>query len=623
MSGVEQRAGPAHRLAAIAAAAVIALLCAYAYFPAARSVEEAKDFFDSFVAWYAVRGSQTGFFFNYDHIAQNIFDGVPINTLSLSDFNIGVALFNFFDVATAYALNRVLIHAIAFLGMLVLVRDHVFQRKGAATLYGTVAGFCFSVIPHQFWLMGTCAGLPLALWGYLNIWRGRRDFVSVAPLLFYPFYAYAAYGALQIYGLAVVATAFAGFGNRRNFLALLLLTVLLILAFLLAESRLIYHWFLASYDYVSHRSVGLHGSGSVDVAAQFVRRFLFGADSPFPPYHYPLVMVAMVAGIFAGGINWFRARERFADCRVLLVCLLLVTAILVVDLFVSVETRVYFMKTLFSLPFSLARSDAVVPVLWWVVFALSLALVAGSFGRLGRPTALILGLVTMVHASFQFPGMKYQLKDALNLPQHMGIRTAIATGLGLDRYVGNPVLGPLLGINAPMYTPKSPLGTKGPLSFARKHGEYRFAEYYQTAAMPLLKKALTSKLSLRPDQYKVLTVNLSSALAIVNGFHTLNAYVADYPLAKGVIFLRLFQGEFAKDGLPVPDAPGNLVESYVSRRSLSANGQSLNLALDTGLFRSLGGQAVFSFLTISNASDLGLEYLGLFGDIHVYTLRAS
>lgn len=230
---------------------------------------------------------------------------------------------------------------------------------------------------------------------------------------------------------------------------------------------------------------------------------------------------------------------------------------------------------------------------------------------------------TVAHLTLQFPGMKYEVKEALGLPQHLGLRATVVTALGLNNLVGHPRYARFLGTAAPMYVPDQPLGSDGPLHRFRLQGDYRFADYYDTATMPALKAAMFDALQLAQPAYKVLTINLSSAIAIYNGFYTPNAYLGDNPAAAGQRYLDLFAGEFAKDGLAVPLADRNGFEAYVSRKSLATDGQSISLALNVDSLRELDIRAVFSYLPINNAATLGLAHLGHFGHIHAYIVSPS
>jgi hypothetical protein len=157
------------------------------------------------------------------------------------------------------------------------------------------------------------------------------------------------------------------------------------------------------------------------------------------------------------------------------------------------------------------------------------------------------------------------------------------------------------------------------LSAFRRSGSYRLQDYYEVGAMQALKPALADYLGTTDTRsYRVLTVNLSSAVALVNGFQTPNAYMADYPVDAGQHFIEVFRGEYLKDGLEVPPPASNYLEAYVSRKSLSSDQTSVKLNIDVERLRNLGVRAIFSFLDISNAESLGLISLRRFGNIHLY-----
>lgn len=345
-------------------------LCLYAFLPPGRTIEEAKDFLDSIMVWYWLRGDQTGYFFDYNHIVPNVFGGLPLNTFPFSDLTIGIAFFDWMDGFLAYSMNQFLLRTLAYTGMYLLARDHVFCRQPHAKFYAAVAAFCFAVIPHQIWGMGTAMALPLAVWGFANVWKGTQGPFSYAAIFFYPFYSFVVYGALQVYGYAAIAAAIAYFRSRQNFRTLILTLGALAIVVLVVESRLIYHWFFASYDYVSQRSLSPRLGSSRSFFEEFLQSFVLGTEALYMPSHFPFVPAVMILGLVAGGVSWWRAGAAYSEKRsIRLVCWLLLSGI-AIGLFIAFERRAYLFQSLFGIPFSLGRAEAPYPVLWWIIFVL-------------------------------------------------------------------------------------------------------------------------------------------------------------------------------------------------------------------------------------------------------------
>ena len=630
LSGRRQPAGATPSLPTLAegiTVLVLLLLIAVFFLPPGSAVEEAKDFLDSFMGWYAVRGRQQGFFFDYQHIVPDVVGGVPLNVFPFGDLNVGIALFNLFDPFTAYAVNQAVIHLLAYAGMYLLVRDHVLSGDPHARTYAAITALCFAVIPHQFWMLGTAVALPLAAWGYIRVWRQGPDFAGVLAVLFYPFYSMAVYGALQMYGVAFLVTAAAFFFNRQQFRSLLWVTAALLVLFVVVESRLFYHWLFATYDYFSNRSVEPRGAGTRGVGFEFITHLLFGWETPFQAFQHPLVVPVVAAAMLASGLKRWLGREQDARMRRFLwILLALLLVSVVTSAFIAFDRKYYFGQLVLGIPFSFSRSDAAQPAIGWSCFALSLAILA-SLGRLARRIAVpaVVALVA-AHTTLQFQGFKYEIKDALGLPQRSGLRSVAAASV--TRALGIPGLAPesflarIWGMAIVPRDDKFPLGTEGPLVAFRRYGEYRLEDYYESAAMPALKSALAARLG-QAEGARILTVNLSSTVALVNGFRTPNAYMADYPAGAGKAFLDLFAGEYAKDGLPTPPPSSNYLEAYVSRSSLAPDGLSIDLALDAPAVRDLRIDAIFSYLDIRNAQSLGLASLGRFGHIHAYLVLPS
>lgn len=116
---------------------------------------------------------------------EQIMNGLPRNTMP-SGMNVVMLLFWLFPPLTAYIINYILVHVIAFIGMYLLLRVHVIKEDNLIT---SGVAFCFSFLPFYTIYGLSIAGLPLLLYAILDI-RNQKKFVTgYLLILFFPLYS--------------------------------------------------------------------------------------------------------------------------------------------------------------------------------------------------------------------------------------------------------------------------------------------------------------------------------------------------------------------------------------------------------------------------------------------------
>lgn len=107
-----------------------------------------------------------------DSTVPQVMNGLPRNLMG-TEFNLQVFLYWALPAFAAYVTNLTLMHLIAFLGMLLLLRRYVLPEN---RYYGLAVGVALTFALLPFWPYGglSIAGQPLVLYAFLNI-RARRD----------------------------------------------------------------------------------------------------------------------------------------------------------------------------------------------------------------------------------------------------------------------------------------------------------------------------------------------------------------------------------------------------------------------------------------------------------------
>ncbi|MBD1381755.1 DUF6044 family protein [Metabacillus arenae] len=145
------------------------------------------DNLDSNLAWYRVLTNSGQLFGSIEAVIPQIINGLPRNAFS-TELSGLVLLYSFFPTMTAYTLSQAITRVIAFIGMYLLLKKH-FLKEEKWVLIRAGTALTFALTP--FWPSGMLStlGMPLALWAFLNIRQGEREWKNVAVLTLLPLYS--------------------------------------------------------------------------------------------------------------------------------------------------------------------------------------------------------------------------------------------------------------------------------------------------------------------------------------------------------------------------------------------------------------------------------------------------
>lgn len=196
------------------------------------------DNLDSNLAWYKVlaeSGELTG---SLDSRIPQIINGLPRNALG-TELSLIVWLYVLFPTMVAYGVSQGITRFVAFLGMYLVLKDHFIKaEKKSIIRVGTA--LAFSLTP--FWPSGMLStlGMPLALWAFLHIRKGRVSWSYYLTLTLLPFYSSIVLGFfffLSAMGILWLYDFIRRKGwNWRFFLAIAYMTAM----YLVTDYRLVY-----------------------------------------------------------------------------------------------------------------------------------------------------------------------------------------------------------------------------------------------------------------------------------------------------------------------------------------------------------------------------------------------
>jgi hypothetical protein len=526
------------------------------------------DNVDQVFVWYKVLAESGTIIAPLDQTIPNFMGGLPRNVLvGASEFNLIVWLYTIFDPFAVYLLNIFIIHIVAFAGMFLLLKGHFLRKPEQKWLVSGIA-LCFALLP--FWPLGqlSIAGQPLALWAFLNIRNRTAKKRHWLPILLIPFYASFVYGFLFfLVGIGLLWLYDLLKKHRLNlpFLAALIFMGIL---FVIAEYRLFFNMFFDA-AFQSHR---LEFSGypgdTVKIILRGGRTFLFGgyhAASLHLPFLFAAAIIAAIVAFFRKGgksVSKFvlstGSKSLFVKLFLLLILISLFDeAVTGWNLLLPLKESFPFLRT-----FTLGRFKFLFPLIWFLLFALSLKFISKR-ASYGKHIALAF-IILQAGLLFSVTGNEFQ-----------------SGGIGLF--------------------------LSGQPSFREFHSVSLFGEIDAFIGQP-------------KSSYRVVSLGIHPSIAQFNGFYTLDSYQNNYPLEYKRRFRLVIEKELEKSSnlQQYFDKWGS--RCYVFSAELEGNamqakdknGKVENLELNTQALKELGADYIFSAVEIANAEDNSLTLLHTF-----------
>lgn len=187
IAGSSAAAQGMERRAILAALAVLAVYLSPLFILGEDAHLRVHDNLDSNIAWYKVLHASGQWFGAIDAVIPQVANGLPRGAYG-TEFSGLLLMHKLFPSMVAYAFSQALTRLFAFLGMYLLLRDHLVREPDAWPIRVFVS-LAFALTP--FWPSGMLStlGHPLALWAFLGIRDRRASWREWLVLVLLPFYA--------------------------------------------------------------------------------------------------------------------------------------------------------------------------------------------------------------------------------------------------------------------------------------------------------------------------------------------------------------------------------------------------------------------------------------------------
>ncbi len=210
------------------------------------------DNLDSTVVWYKILAESGKIFAPNSSIIPNMMNGLPRSGFG-SEFNLVLWFYYSFEPKTAYIVNEVLIHIIAFFSMFIFLKAYIVKKNCYYKLVPVYVGaLYFAILPFWSGAGASIPLLPLVTYSLLNIKHGQDTKWDWLLLIVLPLYT----SFIFLYMFYIVMTGiylvYDTLKNKRINRAFFFAIVLMGTIFLLKEYRLFYT-ILVDNNFISHR----------------------------------------------------------------------------------------------------------------------------------------------------------------------------------------------------------------------------------------------------------------------------------------------------------------------------------------------------------------------------------
>lgn len=499
----------------------------------------------------------------------NFLNGVYLSTVD-SGYNLMTWLFILFPPFWAYAFNELLTRLAAFLGMLLLLKYHVFKDDDKNHVIITGAALCFSLLP--FYPAGglSVAGLPLIWYAFLNIRNLRFKWTDYLIIVIFPFYSRLALSGVFVAISLTMLLAWDWWEKRKLNIHYLGGLALLTITYMFTHFHLVYSFI--NPNFTSFREeISMLAVSTAKAIRNTEHNFLFDRVNVVSAQH----MFVLAAALTATGIAVFK-KVRIKPL-VLLIIAVLATSFMwgfkYWELIIPIREKIQLLNA-----FDFSRFYWFNPFLWYVIFALALWVIVKHFKR----GFIIASLFILFQVAYMFAFYNWEYR--------------------------------------------SMAGMKGSFAGSRLTYSLTFRQFYSQD----LFKQISAFINKPKDSYRVLSLGIHPGIAQFNGFYTLDIYTDIYSLEYKHQFRKIMERELAKDPAMADGFDNNAKRCFLMAAEIHANKRLRGLAFSRGItkrdqhikirkldidakaIKALGGQYIFSAVEIVNHKENCLELEKIF-----------
>ena len=348
------------------------------------------DYLDSAFVNYKTLVSSNKIFSSSNEIIEEF--GIRRGSLP-SEFNLNILLFSIFPPFIVYVIQQILIHFIGFFGMLLLLKNYCSLKKYLYIIYGV--SVCFAIIPYNMVTYLNIAGIPLILNSFFNIRKKeylKRDWLIIC---LFPFYSLLFYSSVFIIMGLFILWLWDGIRKKTWNKMFLISIILMSILYIGIEYRVFYD-ILFNTEFISNRVEYLRVYNR-----NFFRLFFRGLFfmQPHTNSYQGLITFSTIIIIIYSLIKRIDFRKEIN--KLFFKIIFLIILFLSLYCFFQSSFMNYFglKEIIFFRIFSIQRFSWLLPVLWYILFAIILQFINRVYFKKGKILVIFL---LMLQISYLF-----------------------------------------------------------------------------------------------------------------------------------------------------------------------------------------------------------------------------
>jgi len=469
------------------------------------------DNLDSTIPLLKILAHSGKIFASNNDIIPNMMNGLPRSTYG-SEYSVMLWLYYFFEPKTAYIINQVFIHIVAYISIYTLLKKYITKNNIillSASLY-------FALLPFFSPEGLSIPLLPLVTYSLLNIKNNQDKLWDWIILVAIPFYTNFIFIYIFYILLAGIYGILESIRNKhllyRYFIALFIMGTI----YIFVEYRLVLSTIL--HQFISHRSeFNLYFSSTIIDAYRGAHVFfLNGHHQHLIDLQFAYVLPTILIGILLS-----LSRKKFSKTESMIIWVLIILSF-TTNVWATLLTQLYSLPILsivVLLIYLFTKYTKVIPLLFLLQIILSLILFISSSKNMHFLIDFIPLLKTLNISRIAFIQ-----------PLLWSILLAMTLKIYSDRlhyFLPFILLFIILQIQLSFKT-------KEYFNISKK-GYATFSSYYA----PTLFKEIKKKFKI--DQNKVIHFGLQPAVSLYNGIYTVDGYITNYPLSYKNKFKKVIE----------------------------------------------------------------------------------
>lgn len=507
------------------------------------------DNMDSNIAWYQVLKESGELFSSGSAPIEQLMNGEVTREAFYSEYYAIVWLFMIFPPVIAYGLSQLITRMVAFIGMYLLLKDHIMKDNRTSFIQIGVS-LTFALVPY--WPSGMLGilGMPLALWAFINIKGRSRKWSSFAVLTILPFFSSFVLGFFYLLATLGVWWLVDLIRTKKWNWPFFFSIAYMTLIFLLIDYRLVLSTFLPE-ELTNRDEFYQSKNGLLSTFILIFKNYYIGHQSDRSIHFFilPLALLVLVYIIFK---KQWKKHKLFIGLHFFLFAISVWYAFWWYEGWQPLKEQFSILNT-----FNFSRFHWLSPILVYVLFAMSLKIIFDESEN-WKPQNIF--------------RKKYFIQ---------GLTTAII----VIQFI---ILVPF---NEQIYYRNSP-------SFEAFFAEKQFNKIKEYIGKPV-------------EDYRVISIGIHPAIAQFNGFYTIDSYNNIYPLTYKKEFRKIIEKELEKNktirtyfdhwGGRVYIFTDELGKKYMFSKNSDRVLKSLEL--NTEQLKKMGGEYIFAAVPILNATE--------------------